>query len=531
MRTNEPAERRIGLLGGSFNPAHEGHREISLAALDRLGLDAVWWLVTPGNPLKDAKTYASYEERLHQARAVANHPDIVVSDFERRHNLQYTVDTLSRIKEVNANTKFVWLMGADSLESFHRWRDWMKIAESVPMAVFARPGYAKAAQESEAARALSVFEQAVETSGELANAEPPAWIYFSETQNPISSTEIRNSAILNVAKTAAANDDLQAPYGPLAYFLDLHPDLGDFRSDVIDGLSQKQKWISPKYFYDERGSKLFSRITELEEYYPTRTEKSIFTKYAGEITSAIGAGAAIYEYGSGSSEKIEWLVRGVKNAAAYVAMDISKEHLLESATALAGQLPIPVAAICADFHAPVCLPEGVLPAPDHWLGYFPGSTIGNMLPETAVAFLNRAAATLGDGAQFLLGVDLVKDIRVLEAAYNDREGVTAAFNLNLLKRMQAELGAELEIGDFEHFSFYNEEKDRIEMHLRARRATAINLDGRSFAFAAGETLHTENSHKFTLEKIGELINETPWRLETHWTDEKGWYAACLLRNS
>lgn len=531
MQTSDWKKRRIGLLGGSFNPAHEGHREISLAALDRLGLDAVWWLVSPGNPLKEASDYAPYEERLARARAVSDHPDIVISDFERRHGLQYTVDTLTRIKELNPDTKFVWLMGADSLENFHRWRDWMKIAESVPMAVFSRPGYADAARESEAAIRLSAFQAPAERSETLADADPPAWIYFADTKNPVSSTEIRNGTIQHSLKTAAANDDLQAPYGPLAYFLDLHPDVGDFHADVINGLSQTQKWISPKYFYDERGSKLFARITELEEYYPTRTEKRIFEKNAREITGAIGAGAAIFEYGSGSSEKIEWLARGVKNAAAYVAMDISKEHLLESAAALAEQLPMPVAAICADFHAPVCLPEGILPAPDHWLGYFPGSTIGNMLPETATAFLDRAATTLGKRAQFLIGVDLVKDKKVLEAAYNDREGVTAEFNFNLLRRMQGELGAELNAGDFEHFAFYNEEKDRIEMHLRALRKTAINLDGRSFVFEAGETLHTENSHKFTLEKFAGLAGATPWRLERHWTDENGWYAACLLSNS
>lgn len=531
LKTRDTTERRIGLLGGSFNPAHEGHREISLAALDRLGLDAVWWLVSPGNPLKNQGEYAPYEARLRQARAVSEHPDIIVSDFERRHGLQYTVDTLERIKALNPDVKFVWVMGADSLENFHLWKDWMKIAQSTPFAVFNRPGYAEGALQGEAACALSAFQMPASKDADIADAEPPAWVYFSDTENPISSTEIRNRQIQSSAKAATAPDDLQAPYGPLAYFLDLHPDLGDFRADVIKGLSQDVKSISPKYFYDERGSKLFDRITGLKEYYPTRTEKRVFHQHAKEITQSIGAGAAIFEYGSGSSEKIEWLARGVKDASAYVAMDISKEHLIASATALAKQLPIPVAAICADFHAPVSFPEGVLPEPDHWLGYFPGSTIGNMLPETAVAFLNRAATTLGEGAQFLLGVDIVKEKSVLEAAYNDAEGVTAAFNLNLLRRMQNELGAEVNIDDFEHWSFYNEDKARIEMHLRAVKDTEISLDGRAFSFAAGETLHTENSHKFTLEKIDAMVNRTPWRIEKYWTDERCWYAACLLSNS
>ncbi|WP_425410616.1 L-histidine N(alpha)-methyltransferase [Hyphococcus sp.] len=536
MHNDNTTNRRIGLLGGSFNPAHDGHREISLAALKVLALDVVWWLVSPGNPLKDATDYASYEDRLIEARAVSNHPDIVVSDFERRHSIQYTVETLSRIKELNASANFVWLMGADSLATFHHWRDWMKIAEIAPMAVFNRPGYGKEAQQSEAAKTLSSFQLPIQQASRLADAEPPAWIYVSDTDNPISSTEIRSKTIKpnsNPDATRSETDrgELQAPLGPLAYFLDLHPDLGDFRTDVLGGLVQDQKWISPKYFYDERGSKLFNRITQLKEYYPTRTEKNVFETHEKEIIRSIGRGVSIFEYGSGSSEKIEWLARGVEDAAAYVAMDISREHLLESATALAGQLPLPVAAVCADFHAPVVLPQGILPSPDHWLGYFPGSTIGNMLPETAAAFLSRAAKTLGDDAQFLIGVDLVKERDILEAAYNDDDGVTAAFNLNLLARMQSELGADLDMEDFEHDAFYNETAGRIEMHLRARRKTSIALDGQNFVFEAGESLHTENSHKFTIEKFENLVNATPWRLEKHWTDANHWYAACLLSNN
>ncbi len=325
--------------------------------------------------------------------------------------------------------------------------------------------------------------------------------------------------------------DIKAPYGQLAYFLDLHPDLGDFKSDAITGLSQSPKSISPKYFYDERGSKLFERITGLEEYYPTRTEKAVFLANAEEITNAVGAGAAIFEYGSGSSEKVEWLVRGLENPVAYVAMDISKDHLIESAAGLAAVLPVPVAAICADFHAPVILPANILPAPGQWLGYFPGSTIGNMLPETAVQFLNRASATLGPNAKFLIGVDLEKDRAVLEGAYNDAAGVTAAFNLNLLRRMQRELGANLTLDDFEHVAFYDENHCRIEMHLRAKRKTVITIEGQPFAFEKGETLHTENSHKYSIERFKGLIKQTPWRLNHVWTDPKGWYAACLLSNS
>ncbi len=325
--------------------------------------------------------------------------------------------------------------------------------------------------------------------------------------------------------------DLKSPYGPLAFFLDLHPDLGDFRTDVIEGLSLPQKGLSPKYFYDEPGSKLFNRITGLEEYYPTRTERALFLEHADAITAAIGEGAAVFEYGSGSSEKIEWLVRGLKDPVAYVAMDISKDHLIESASALAERLDLPVAAICADFHAPVPPPAPHLPDARRWLGFFPGSTIGNMAPTAAARFLDNAADTLGASAKLLIGVDLEKDKAVLEAAYDDAEGVTAAFNLNLLRRMRRELDAELALEDFEHLAFYNEAEARIEMHLRARRDTAIVLGERRFNFAAGETLHTENSHKYTLERFNALIAPTPWRVEAAWTDARGWYAACLLSNS
>jgi dimethylhistidine N-methyltransferase len=197
---------------------------------------------------------------------------------------------------------------------------------------------------------------------------------------------------------------------------------------------------------------------------------------------------------------------------------------------MADILPIPVAAVCADFYAPIEIPKKVLPDPDHWLGYFPGSTLGNMTPDDAVGFLTRSSKTLGPGAQFLLGIDLEKDKAVLEAAYNDAKGVTAAFNMNLLARMKTELGAKLMIDDFEHYAFYNEEIGRIEMHLRAVRPTVIAIDGQKFNFEAGETLHSENSHKFTIKKIEALINQTPWRLENSWTDADGWFAACLLSN-
>ncbi|MBB5517903.1 nicotinate-nucleotide adenylyltransferase [Amphiplicatus metriothermophilus] len=187
------ATSKIGLLGGSFNPAHEGHREISLAALDWLGLDAVWWLVSPGNPLKAPDIYAPYEERLAAARRIAADPRIVASDFERRKGLQYTVDTLSMLADLWPQMRFVWLMGADSLAAFHEWKDWRAIAAMVPIAVFSRPGHEAAAEESPAAQALAAFRLDERDGPLLADAEPPAWAFYSGISNPISSTALRRA--------------------------------------------------------------------------------------------------------------------------------------------------------------------------------------------------------------------------------------------------------------------------------------------------------------------------------------------------
>ncbi len=182
---------RVGLLGGSFNPAHDGHREISLLALKLLKLDAVWWLVSPGNPLKDAGAYAPYEERLKVARKIADHPRIIVSNFEERKGLQYTVDTLETLTALWPQIDFVWLMGADSLASFHRWRDWRKIAALAPIAVFSRPGFEGAPETAPAAEALAAFRVADDAAATLAGAEPPAWVFFAEPANPLSSTALR----------------------------------------------------------------------------------------------------------------------------------------------------------------------------------------------------------------------------------------------------------------------------------------------------------------------------------------------------
>ena len=253
------------------------------------------------------------------------------------------------------------------------------------------------------------------------------------------------------------------------------------------------------------------------------------------IAGAIGSHAAIFEYGSGASEKIKQLLGGLSSPAVYVAMDISRDYLINSAQTIAQRYPsMEVSAVCADFVDTIRLPDDFHADVDHWTGYFPGSTLGNFSPEAAAAFLRRAAQTLGERrkepAAFLLGVDLVKDAAILNRAYDDRDGVTAAFNLNLLSRMRRELDAEVDLDAFAHRAFFNEAQSRIEMHLRAERETRIVIDDHVFPFAPGETLFTECSYKYTRTSLEALLADTPWRLQDCWTDPEEWFAVCLLRN-
>ena len=544
--TPPQAGARIGLLGGSFNPAHAGHREISLAALDHPGLDQVWWLVTPGNPLKDPASYARYADRVSQAVGVADHPSIAVSIYEDQHGFQYTVDTLTGLKQTHPAFHFIWLMGADSLAGFHHWRDWQLISQLMPIAVFNRPGFEDAATTSTAARALAPFRIAETETDQLWRNTAPRWVFIAGTDNPLSSTQIRNRQSsdpenISAHTTIDAQKDKTPMTEPtptvrtdidnLVAFVDYHPVSDDFRQDVIDGLSRDQKLISPKYFYDKRGSELFSRITATEDYYATRTELALMQHNLPAITQAIGPGAAIFEYGSGASEKIKLLIDHLDEMRAYVAMDISREYLISSAQTIARAYPqVHVSAICADFNTPMTLPEDFHPEVDMWTAYFPGSTIGNFPPGSATDFLTRASETLGRPAQFLLGFDLIKDVSVLERAYNDSEGVTAAFNLNLLVRMQRELGAGVQLADFSHRAIYNETEHRIEMHLVAEKATSITIDEQEFSFDAGETLLTEYSYKYTRAIMNDMLTRTPWQMVECWTDQKGWFAVCLLRN-
>ncbi|MEM1193705.1 MAG: L-histidine N(alpha)-methyltransferase [Pseudomonadota bacterium] len=530
------AGQKIGLLGGSFNPAHGGHREISLAALTAFGLDAVWWLVSPGNPLKDPGLYESYDTRWRAALPVAGHERIFLSRFEQARGTRYTIDTIRALKSDYPSTSFLWLMGADSFADFHRWRDWRALGDLIPLGVLNRPGYGAQALSGPAATAFTDHQLDQTHAHAWWQNDPPVWVFIDQTNNPLSSTQIRTRQ----DTAGATGQEFMATMPPkqrdsvdhLTHFLDYHPALSDFRKDVIDGLGRPtggQKRLSPKYFYDEAGSKLFTRITQTEDYYPTRTELSIMKAHMPEMAKAIGQGASIFEYGSGASEKITTLIEGLAQMQAYVAMDISKDYLVDSAQTIANCYPaLSVSAVCADFNTPLALPDDFYPEIDNWTGYFPGSTLGNFTPDLAADFLTRAHATLGDGAQFLIGIDQIKDEAVLTRAYNDADGITAQFNLNLLTRMQRELGARVAVEDFAHHALYNADENRIEMHLVAQRKTAIVLESREFWFEEGETLLTEFSYKYNGDRLGALLAETPWTLAAQWTDDQGYFAVCLL---
>jgi dimethylhistidine N-methyltransferase len=286
--------------------------------------------------------------------------------------------------------------------------------------------------------------------------------------------------------------------------LDLHPTHGDFRSDVLEGLSADEKHLSPKYFYDELGSKLFDRITDLPEYYLTRTELAIMDASMGEIAASVGPRARVIEFGSGSGLKTRKLLAGLIEPDAYVPVEISRSHLLGAAQAIADDFPgIEVLPVCADFTRPFELPTPTLPA-ERNLVYFPGSTIGNFPVREAAALLEVMRTEAGSGGALLIGVDLRKDRGILEAAYNDAAGVTAEFNLNLLRRINTEIGADFDLERFEHRAVWNDDAGRIEMHLHSTIDQAVSVEGESFSFVAGESIVTEYSHKYDLDEFAKL---------------------------
>jgi dimethylhistidine N-methyltransferase len=289
--------------------------------------------------------------------------------------------------------------------------------------------------------------------------------------------------------------DLRADEAPLFAFHDHAAEEESFQDAVIEGLSRPQKAIPCRFLYDERGSALFDAICELPEYYPTRTETSILTRHAGDIAALAGPRAQLIELGSGSSIKVRILLDALAEPAAYIAVDVSREHLKRAAAALARDFAaVQVSAICADYSAPFPLPE--LPAAGRRIAFFPGSTIGNLEPEAALAFLRIWARRLGPGAAMLVGVDLKKDPAILHAAYNDRQGVTAEFTRNILLRANAELWADFDLDRFAHHARYEAAEGRIAIHLQCLKAQTVSLAGRRFAFATGELVHVENSYKY-----------------------------------
>jgi len=310
------------------------------------------------------------------------------------------------------------------------------------------------------------------------------------------------------------------------HFYDLHPTPADMRAEVLEGLSAEPKAIPPKFFYDRRGSELFDAITELPEYYPTRTEIGILERYGEEIAELVGREALLVELGSGSSLKIRVLLEALEPAV-YLPVDISKEHLLASARDLAGSFPgLEVHAACADYSAPFDLPlEDDLRGR---IAFFPGSSIGNFDPPDARDFLARIGALVGGGGKLLIGVDLIKDPKILNAAYNDSQGTTADFNLNLLRRINRDLGADFDLGLFCHRAFYNRERRRVEMHLVSLKRQRVTVAGDFFDFDADETIHTESSYKYSVDGFHALAADAGFAPERVWTDARGLFSVHCL---
>ena len=306
------------------------------------------------------------------------------------------------------------------------------------------------------------------------------------------------------------------------------PPTGSFAADVIQGLSRPQKELSAKYFYDAEGSRLFEAITELPEYYPTRTELALLQAKAGEMAKAIPDGAALVEFGSGASTKTRVLLDAAPQLGVYVPIDISKSALDEAAASIARDYPsLPVAPQVDDFTTALSLPQETEGRPR--VGFFPGSTIGNFRPAEVVSFLKGAHRLLGEGAGFLVGIDIAKDEQTLVAAYDDAQGVTAAFNMNLLTRMNRELDGNFDLSAFKHRAVWNPVDSRVEMHLVSLRDQEVKVAGKVFDFAAGETIHTENSYKFTVEGFSSLAEQAGWKLERRWESPAPSFAMVLLR--
>jgi L-histidine N-alpha-methyltransferase len=305
-------------------------------------------------------------------------------------------------------------------------------------------------------------------------------------------------------------------------------DRAAFLVDVLDGLARPQKELPSKWLYDERGSSLFEQICDLEEYYPTRTELGILERHVRGMAALLGPGCALVEYGAGSGLKTRLLLRHLRDPAAYIPIDISASALAETVARLARDFPeLVVRPLCADFSVPVRLPLDGVDARRRAV-FFPGSTIGNLHKPDVVSFLRMVARECGRGGGLLIGVDLRKERAVLERAYDDARGVTAAFNLNLLARANSELGADFDLARFRHRALFDERHGRVEMHLVSQAAQRVTIAGRTFALAAGETIWTESSYKYELREFAALAALAGWRCERVWSDERAWFSVQYL---
>lgn len=301
-----------------------------------------------------------------------------------------------------------------------------------------------------------------------------------------------------------------------------------FLNDVLAGLRQTPKQLPCKYFYDKRGSELFDQICQLDEYYLTRLELGIMDQYAGEMGQQIGRGVMLVEFGSGSSVKTRYLLDELPDPVAYVPVDISGEHLNETARELAWDYPrIEILPVCVDFTNDFALPLSERRS-THAAVYFPGSTIGNFLPGRATNLLARITQLCGTGGGLLVGIDLKKDTATIEAAYNDRRGVTAQFNLNLLRRINRELHADFDLAQFSHRAVYNAELGRVEIHLVSRRDQMVAVGGDVIEFAEEEAINTEYSHKYTVDQFAEMAADAGLTLRREWTDLDRYFAVLHL---
>lgn len=307
--------------------------------------------------------------------------------------------------------------------------------------------------------------------------------------------------------------------GAAVAFHDLAPKLETFRDAVLDGLSRPRKRIPCRFLYDERGSDLFEAICETPEYYPTRTEIGILERHAKDIAKLIGPEATLIEYGSGAGHKVKLLLRALDRPRAYVGIEVSREILLRATDDLALDWPkLQVVAICADFLTPIALPADLNAGKGRRVAFFPGSSIGNFTPAEATRFLAQCRAMVGPGGGMLIGVDLKKDEATLDAAYNDAAGVTADFTLNLLERMNRELGGNFDAARFAHHAKYDPAAGRVAIHIRSLAAQKATVAGRTFRFAKGEGIHTEDSWKYAVGDFQMLARDAGYRPAACWTD-------------